>query len=292
MVDDTGNTNKFATQSQLNQIGTNQTDISTINSKIPTEATSVNKLADKNYVDTTDTDLQNQINNLKARGRFLALWNCATGLAESNPPESPYLYQTGDYFIVGTVSSANPQVNYKPNGSSYTTGVASSTLETEPVDTDDVYYYDGTSWHLQVNTQKTVSFVNIAGDPYDNTNLANALNNKQDVIDDLSDIQVDVLEERIKELPPISQMLADGLTPTDIVKEIAGEDVSILETLPVHFECKCSKERFERGLLSLGKEELEDIIEKDGKAHTICHFCGEEYDFTKEELEELAKQAK
>ena len=45
-------------------------------------------------------------------------------------------------------------------------------------------------------------------------------------------------------------------------------------------------------LLSLGKEELEDIIEKDGKAHTICHFCGEEYDFTKEELEELAKQAK
>ena len=45
-------------------------------------------------------------------------------------------------------------------------------------------------------------------------------------------------------------------------------------------------------LLSLGKEELEDIIEKDGKAHTICHFCGEEYDFNKEELEELAKQAK
>ena len=87
-------------------------------------------------------------------------------------------------------------------------------------------------------------------------------------------------------------MLADGLTPTDIVKEIAGEDVSILETLPVNFECKCSKERFERGLLSLGKEELEDIIEKDGKAHTICHFCGEEYDFNKEELEELAKQAK
>ena len=189
LVDDTGNTNKFATQSQLNQIGINQTDISTINSKIPTEATSVNKLADKNYVDTTDTDLQNQINNLKARGRFLALWNCATGLAETNPPQSPYIYQTGDYFIVGAISSSTPQVNYKPNGSSYTTGVASSTLETNPVDVDDVYYYDGTSWHLQVNTQKTVSFVNIAGDPYDNTNLANALNNKQDVIEDLTDIR-------------------------------------------------------------------------------------------------------
>ena len=93
-------------------------------------------------------------------------------------------------------------------------------------------------------------------------------------------------------MPPISQMLAEGMTPTDIVKQIAGDDVAILENVPVEFECKCSKERFERGLISLGKEELLDIIEKDGKAHTICHFCGEEYDFTKEELEELAKQAK
>lgn len=180
LVSDVGNSNKFATQSQLNQISTNQSDISTINSKISDSASSSNKLIDKNYVDAEDGDLQDQINNLKARGRFLALWNCATGLAETNPPQSPYLYQTGDYFIVGNISDANPQVNYKPNGSSYTTGVASSTLETNVVDIDDVYYYDGTNWHLQVNTQKTVSFVNIAGSPYDNTNLSTALNSKQD----------------------------------------------------------------------------------------------------------------
>lgn len=124
--------------------------------------------------------LQDQVDNLKARGRFLALWNCATGLAQSNPPESPYTYQSGDYFIVGTTSSADPAVNYKPNGPTYTTGVASVTVETNEVAVDDVYYYDGTNWRLQVNTQKTVSFVNIAGSPYDNTNLAGALNAKQD----------------------------------------------------------------------------------------------------------------
>lgn len=166
-------------------------------------------------------ELQDQIDNLKARGRFLALWNSATGLAETNPTTSPYTYSTGDYFIVGIIDSsadypaydttatyntndkcsyngdyyicnednvtgawdstkwtAHTITNYKPNGSSYTTGVASSTVETEAVAIDDVYYYDGTNWKLQVNTQKTVSFANIAGQPTDNLNLASALNAK------------------------------------------------------------------------------------------------------------------
>lgn len=106
------------------------------------------------------------------------------------------------------------------------------------------------------------------------------------------DLVIDLLEARIRELPPISQMLADGMTPTDIVKEIAGDDVKILENVPVNFECKCSRDRFERGLISLGREELTDIIEKDGHAHTVCHFCGNSYDFSKEELESLIEKSK
>ncbi len=106
------------------------------------------------------------------------------------------------------------------------------------------------------------------------------------------DLVIDLLEARIRELPPISSMLADGLTPLDIVKEIAGDDVKILDTIDVSFKCSCSKERFERGLISLGKDEILDIIEKDGAAHTVCHFCGNEYDFSKEELEEIAKKSK
>lgn len=150
-------------------------------------------------VDTTTTNkplsanmgkvLQDQIDNLKARGRFLALWNCATGLAQSNPQQSPYVYHAGDYFIVGTVASGSG-TNYKPDGSSYTIGVASTTVETSPVDTDDVYYYDGTNWSLQINTQKTVSFGNVAGDPYDNSDLAAALNAKQDELTEGTGIDI------------------------------------------------------------------------------------------------------
>ena len=160
-------------------------------------------------VTTADNELQAQINNLKARGRFLALWNCATGLAETNPVSSPYTYQTGDYFIVGVVSTATPPVNYKPDGSSYTTGVASTTVETSAVDVDDVYYYDGTTWHLQINTQKTTAFVNIAGSPYDNIELAQALNSKANN-SDITNLETEISTKQ------------DALTPGTDIEIVTG----------------------------------------------------------------------
>lgn len=120
-----------------------------------------------------------------SRGRFLAIWNCSTGLAESNPPTSPYPYATGDYFIVGTVGATN----YKPSGSSYVIGTASTTVETNEVKVDDTYYFDGTNWKLQSNTSKTVTFAGIAGDIYDNSSATTALNAKQDTISDLNTIR-------------------------------------------------------------------------------------------------------
>lgn len=117
-----------------------------------------------------------------SRGRFLSLWNCVTGLPESTPPISPYEYKTGDYYIVSAVSTATPPVNYKPDGSSYTTGVASTTVETNEVSVNDTYFYDGSVWKLQSNAQKEVSFSALAGSPYDNTNLSNALNAKQNTL--------------------------------------------------------------------------------------------------------------
>ena len=79
-------------------------------------------------------------------GRFLSLWDCSTGLAVTNPPESPYVYKTGDYFIVSNVSNST---NYKPDGLSYTTGVASTTVETDTVSVDDIYFFDGAVWKLR-----------------------------------------------------------------------------------------------------------------------------------------------
>lgn len=123
--------------------------------------------------------LNSKINDLMGLGKFLSLWDCSTWQPISFPLATPYTYTTWDYFLVETVSSATPPVNYKPTGSSYT-GAASSTAETDEVEVWDIYIYDWSTWLLQLNHGKTVSFANIAWQPSDNTNLANALNSKAD----------------------------------------------------------------------------------------------------------------
>lgn len=144
-----------------------------------------------NNVTSTDTDmplsanmgkeLNDRIESLSARGRFLSNWNMATGLPTTDPITSGvYQYRTGDYYIVSNVGTTN----YKPNGSSYTIGVPSSTVETNTVLVGDTYRYDGTTWILEVNTERTTTFANIAGQPTDNTNLASALNSKVDLTSD------------------------------------------------------------------------------------------------------------
>lgn len=91
-------------------------------------------------------------------GRYLSGWNCATGLATTNPPESPYEYTTGDYFLVSAVATGGAS-NYKPNGSQYVTGQASTTVESAAVAINDMYVYDGTNWTL-LKTGATVTSVN------------------------------------------------------------------------------------------------------------------------------------
>lgn len=94
-------------------------------------------------------------------------------------------------------------------------------------------------------------------------------------------------EKKIKNLPPITEMLDAGLTPEEIVKNIAN-DAEIIETVPVIYQCNCSKEKFARGIISLGSEEIEDMIKSPREqTETICHFCGNKYYFSKDELKEL-----
>ena len=91
-------------------------------------------------------------------GRYLSGWNCATGLAVTNPQESPYEYTTGDYFIVKTVATGGA-ANYRPDGSSYVIGQASTAVETSVVSVGNTYLYDGTSWTL-LKTGSAVTSIN------------------------------------------------------------------------------------------------------------------------------------
>ncbi len=102
------------------------------------------------------------------------------------------------------------------------------------------------------------------------------------------------IEQNIFKAGAISKMLANNLTLEEIAKKITGdENAKVIEEniMPI-YECDCSKENMSKHLIALGKEELEDIIKEDGKAELVCHFCSKKYQFSKEELIELSKEAK
>lgn len=100
------------------------------------------------------------------------------------------------------------------------------------------------------------------------------------------------IEERLKVIAPISSMIAEGMTPEQILEQVLGEgNVKVLEKLSVQFQCQCSEERVANAIISLGSEEIQDMIYTDGQAEANCHFCNETYHFTKEDLEELKQAA-
>ncbi|PLT33053.1 Hsp33 family molecular chaperone HslO [Bacillus sp. V5-8f] len=107
------------------------------------------------------------------------------------------------------------------------------------------------------------------------------------------DQTISAIEDRLGKIQPISKMIQQGLTPEQILEQVLGEgNVKILETMPVQFQCQCSRERIGNALISLGKAEIRDIIETEGQAEAQCHFCNEKYHFSKAELEELEETAK
>lgn len=103
-----------------------------------------------------------------------------------------------------------------------------------------------------------------------------------------TDETITTLENILKSIKPVSQMLYEGYKPEDIVKVICQDnDYQIISKLDIKFVCNCSKERFAEGLASLGKDEVQKIIEEDHGAEVVCHFCKERYYYTENELQEI-----
>ncbi len=99
------------------------------------------------------------------------------------------------------------------------------------------------------------------------------------------------LEEKLRHVPYVTDLLDAGKTPEEILELLLGDmGLRILDRLPASFNC--DRQRVEKALISIGREELEKIIEEDGKANLHCHFCAKEYDFTKSDLLCLLEEAK
>ena len=112
------------------------------------------------------------------------------------------------------------------------------------------------------------------------------------LLPDATEEDIVKIEEALKTAPNISTMISENRSLEDIARTVTGdENVLILaQELDIKYECDCSKEKFEKGLISIGKEELTKIIEEDGKAEITCHFCNKKYNFEKEDLEEILEE--
>jgi molecular chaperone Hsp33 len=99
---------------------------------------------------------------------------------------------------------------------------------------------------------------------------------------------IDRLERKLSEIAPVTAMLEEGNTPEQILQLVLGEfGLEITDTMPVQFRCSCSKERVEKVLVSLGRKELQSLIDEGEDVTLNCHFCNTDYTFTVEELRRI-----
>ncbi|RPF51222.1 Hsp33 family molecular chaperone HslO [Aquisalibacillus elongatus] len=102
------------------------------------------------------------------------------------------------------------------------------------------------------------------------------------------ELTIKKVEKRISEIRPISTLIDEGYTPEDILDEIFHEEGwKQLSSTDVRFKCQCSKERLENAIMSLGNDEINQMIQEDGGAEATCQFCYEVYHFNVDELEQL-----
>lgn len=104
------------------------------------------------------------------------------------------------------------------------------------------------------------------------------------------DAVIDRLEENLKSIQSVTMLLEQGNTPQQILQRVlAGFETEFTDTMPVRFFCNCSKERVEQALISLGRAQLQELIEEDEEIEVNCHFCSRKYKFSVEELKKLKK---
>ena len=108
-----------------------------------------------------------------------------------------------------------------------------------------------------------------------------------------SEATISEIERRISEIPMVSKLIEQQEQPRDILNRLLGsENIRVLEEMPVKFHCPCTRERFSAGLMSIGVDDLQHLIDEDHGAEVVCHFCGEKFHFDEAELQGLIDEIK
>lgn len=109
----------------------------------------------------------------------------------------------------------------------------------------------------------------------------------------VEDAVVSRLEENIGKIDSVTSMLDKGMTPEEILETVLeGFDVEVTDRIVPQFYCNCSKERVEKALISIGKKEIQEMIDEGKEIEMNCHFCNTNYTFTVEELKDISRKSR
>lgn len=101
---------------------------------------------------------------------------------------------------------------------------------------------------------------------------------------------IDILEKNVQNLPAVSKMIDTGVSPEEICNRVLkGLQPEILDVSEVEYRCDCSRDRVSRALMSMGKKDLQELIDAPEETEVVCHFCNQRYVFSKEELKSFLK---
>lgn len=101
------------------------------------------------------------------------------------------------------------------------------------------------------------------------------------------------LEENVQKINSVTNLLEEGHTPESLLEKVLeGFDVEISDRVPTEFYCNCSKSRVEKALISIGRKELNELIQEGREVELNCHFCNTNYVFSVEELKEILRKCK
>ena len=101
------------------------------------------------------------------------------------------------------------------------------------------------------------------------------------------------LEENVQKITSVTNLLEEGHTPESLLEKLLqGFDMEINEKVPTEFYSNCSRERVEKALISIGRKELNEMIQEGKSIEMNCHFCIKNYEFTVEELKEILRKCK
>ncbi len=104
---------------------------------------------------------------------------------------------------------------------------------------------------------------------------------------------IDQLEKKISEIDSITALLDKHETPEIILEHILGDfGLEILDKMPTQFYCNCNKERVEKAIVSIGKKDIQEIIDDNEPIEVNCHFCNTSYNFSIDELKEIIKSSR